>query len=198
MAIDNYSAKITGNSFLYAEFKEVAKLFNSGLSENEIRLKAIEENIFDYKTIKSIPKRLGAIFERLNLMDKKLLNLLVNAPNEVGRLINLYAIMKSDLLFLEFMEEIIHEKYKTHQRQLVNSDIIKFLDSKIEQSETVAKFTDSTLNKLRQVYIQILLGAGYIKDKKTMELSPPIFYSELANHVEVIGDKRYLRAMLGG
>ena len=195
---NKYSAKLTGNPFLYTEIKEAAKLLQLGLSEKEIRIKALEENIFNYKTTKSVPKRLGAIFERLNLIDKKLLTLLVKAPNEVGRLINLYGIIKSDLLFFEFMEEVVSDKYKTHQLKLDNADINRFLDSKIEQSEIVATFTESTLNKLRQVYIQILIGAGYIKDKKAMEIAAPVFYSELTNHLEVIGDKRYLRAMLGG
>ena len=198
MLSEKYSAKLTGNPFLYTEIKEAAKLIQSGLSEKEIRIKAVEENIFNYKTIKSVPKRLHAIFERLNSIDDKLSEMLAKSPNEVGRLINLYGIMKTDTLFLEFMEEVVLECYKNHQVKLINSDILRFFDNKSEQDQIVKNFSESTLKKLKQVYINILIGAGYIKDKKTLEISVPVFYFELTNHLEVIGDKRYLRAMLGG
>lgn len=51
----------------------VADLLKQGLDKKEIK-KVISENIFQYKTTKSIPKRLSCIFRRIDSLDQYLLD----------------------------------------------------------------------------------------------------------------------------
>lgn len=53
-----YSARLTGQSFLMYEFKIIAKLRKEGFSDIEIREKVLEENLFQYKVKSSINRRL--------------------------------------------------------------------------------------------------------------------------------------------
>jgi hypothetical protein len=193
-----YSAKITGNPFLYLELKEVAKLKSAGINDQDIKKIVIENNLFQYKTIKSVAKRLGAVIERLEILDDELIQMLVNSSNETGRLVALYSIMKTDFMFFEFMQEVVCERYKSLQPQLNKAVIQNFLDIKAEQSERVSNFTDATITKLKQVYIKVLIEAGYIKDKVKLEIEPLIIGSRLSEHLKAIGDREYLNAMLGG
>ncbi len=193
-----YSAKITGNPFLYLELKEVAKLKSAGIKDQDIKKIVIENNLFQYKTIKSVPKRLGAVIERLEILDEELIQMLVNSSNETGRLVALYSIMKTDFMFFEFMQQVVCERYKSLQPQLNKAVIQNFLDIKAEQSEIVSNFTDATITKLKQVYTKILIEAGYIKDTVKLEIEPPIIDSKLSDHLKTIGDREYLNAMLGG
>lgn len=195
--IGKYSARLTGNQFLYNEFKVVCNLLSLGLNKKEAEEKITNENLFEYRSLKSIGKHITAVWERANYLDKTLLNMVLELPNEIGRIINLYAILKYDLLFLEFMEEVISEKFYTHQLKLTRADISNFFSIKSEQSEIVSSFKEATLKRLRLAYIEILRGAGYIIKNDKMELNIPSAAYQITDHLESIGEKRYSKAILG-
>lgn len=193
-----YSARMTGNQFLYNEFKVVCDFVLHGISKKEASEKIINENLFEYRSLKAIGKHIGAVWERANYLDEYLLNVVLKQPNEIGRIINFYAILKYDLLFLEFMEEVIIEKIQTHQLELSKPDVSNYFAIKAEQSDVVADFKEATLKRLRLAYFEILQGAGYLKktDSK-FEIVVPTAVYQLTNHLEDIGEKRYAKAMLG-
>ena len=53
---------------------------------------------------------------------------------ESGKIINLYAIMKTDRLFFEFMKEVIQEKLKPNNYLLEKKDLNLYITSKVEQN----------------------------------------------------------------
>lgn len=193
-----YSARMTGNQFLYPEFKVAVKLLQEGLNKKEATDKIINENLFEYRSFKAINKHIGAVWERANYLDDYLIEVLLTEPNEIGRLINFYAILKYDRLFLEFMEEVLIDKMFSRQMEVSKSDISNYFSIKAEQSETVANFKETTLKRLRLAYFEILSGAGYIgTNRDNAELTIPLGIYQITNHLEEIGDKRYAKAMLG-
>ena len=193
-----YSARLTGNQFLYNEFKVMIRLFLQGFSKEEIFKKIEEENLFEYRSLKALGNHRGAVWERINYLDDYLMQKVVSEPNEIGRLINFYSILKYDLLFLEFMEEVILEKVYAHQMELSHADISNFFGIKAEQSEIVANFKETTLKRLRAAYIELLTGAGYtVKNENEFSLTTPIAVYQICNYLEEIGEKRVAKAMLG-
>lgn len=193
-----YSARLTGNQFLYNEFKVMCGLFAQGLSKKEATDRIINENLFEYRSMKAIGKHIGAVWERVNYLDDYLLDVVLHQPNELGKLVNFYAILKYDLLFLEFMEEVILEKKYTHQMELTKSEIANFFSIKSEQSEIVANFKEATLKRLRAAYLELLQGANYIiKKDSAIEINVPTAVYQISGHLEDIGEKRFAKAMLG-
>lgn len=193
-----YSARLTGNQFLYNEFKVMVKLFLQGFSKEEIFRKIEDENLFEYRSLKAIGKHLGAVWERINYLDEYLMKIVATEPNEIGRLINFYSILKYDLLFLEFMEEVVLEKVYAHQMELSHADISNFFGIKAEQSEIIANFKETTLKRLRAAYFELLMGAGYaIKNENNFSLTTPIALYQICTYLEEIGEKRFAKAMLG-
>ena len=73
-----HSARLTGNQFLYNEFKIVCKLIASGLNKKEAAEKIINENLFEYRSLKSISKHISAVWERAQYLDEHLLKTLLN------------------------------------------------------------------------------------------------------------------------
>ena len=195
---DTYSARLTGNPFLFFEMKTTAGLLLEGLSKQEISRKVREENLFQYKTSKSIGKRLNAVLLRLDVLDNTLLKLLVNASSETAKIIALYTIMKTDLLFYEFMQEEFKTKHLLRQDRLERVDLVSYFARKGEQSSTVAGWQDYTIHKLIQVYIRILIDAGLIKDEKSLIISAPVMEPNLKQHLKINGEEQYIQAMLGG
>lgn len=193
-----YSSRLTGNQFLYNEFKVVCSLIRDNLSRKDATEKIINENLFEYRSLKAIGKHIGAVWERANYLDEVLIDIVLNQPNEIGRLVNFYAILKYDLLFLEFMEDVISEKFYTHQLELTRADISNYFSIKAEQSDIVAEFKEATIKRLRLAYFELLQGAGYVIDNgKKMELNIPTGVYRVCQYLEEIGENRFAKAMLG-
>lgn len=177
------------------EFKQVVILKDRGYSDQEIRTKVIKENLFQYEKITSLKRALPSILRRVNVLDETLRKFVIEESFDVGKIINLYAIMKTDLLFFEFMDEVIGEKFQRNDYHFEKKDLNTFFAEKGEQEEKVASWNEKTVQKLKQVYVKILLDSGILKDKRTGELNRLIVDERLKNHLMQIGDARYVRTM---
>lgn len=191
----DYSATLTGASFLFYELRQVLKLKEQGLSDSEIKKKVINDNIFDYQVTSSLKRIVPSVLRRANALDLFLGELIMSSPLEEGKIINLYAIMKTDKLFFEFMNEVIREKLDTNNYLLEKKDLNLFFTVKAEQNEKLAEWTELTLNKLKQVYMRLLHETGLLREKKSGELSRLLIGEDIKRHLTYIGDTAYLRAM---
>lgn len=190
-----YSSVLTGAGFMLYEVKQVAKLKGQGFSDKEIRYKVLEENIFQYDKLSSVKRALPYILKRVDTLDETLRQLLIEESFEVGKVINLYAIMKFDRLFYEFMHEVIQEKLNNNNYYLDKVDVNSFFQVKMEQSMFMASWSESTVAKLKQVFKKILLNVGMLKDLKSGELNQLLIDDRISTHLKLIGDSNYLRAM---
>lgn len=190
-----YTATLTSDAFLYYELKQVLKLKAQGFSDAQIRETVIEDNIFQYKSKKSASRLLSSVMRRVRILDNELINMIIEEPMEVGKIVNLYIIMKTSRLFFEFMNEVIREKIEYNYELLEKKDINIFFTAKAEQSEIVAGWSDVTARKLKQVILKILSEVGIVEDIKTGKLSRLIIPPELKDYLIKIGDKGYIQAM---
>lgn len=190
-----YSSVLTGASFMLYEFKQVVKLKELGLSDQDIRQKVITENLFQYEKTSSLKRGLPSILRRANALDETLRKFVIEESVEFGKVINLYAIMKTDRLFFEFMMETITEKLHANDNTFDKKDLNSFFTVKAEQDGKIAGWTDATIRKLKQVYVKILLETGFLTDKQSGELNRIIIDEQIKNHLKHIGDAKYLRAM---
>jgi len=165
-----YSANLTGAWFLFYEIKQVIKLLNKEMTDKEIRMKVMEENLFQYKSKSSIIRVFPSVIRRAKSLNIELRNLIITESIENGKLINLLSIMNDDLLFETFMNEIIKVKYREKDILLTKKDINLYFMQKAEQNEKVASYTNATLNKLRQVYLKILVETGLLTSTRDEEL----------------------------
>lgn len=190
-----YSATLTGASFMFYEFKQVISLKEQGLEESEIRNKIIKENLFQYKFTSSLQRSMPSVIRRVAVLDDVLRRMVLEDTLETGKAVNLYAIMKTDRLFFEFMNEVVREKFESNNYLLEKKDINYYMTTKLEQDTEVAKWTEQTVNKLKNVIQLILIEAGILKDKKTGELSRLLMDEQLKGYLIQIGEIIYVKAM---
>lgn len=190
-----YSSVLTGAAFMFYEFKQVATLKDQGLTDQEIRKKVVEENLFQHAKISSLQRGLPSILRRVNVLDDELRRMVIEDSVEVGKAINLYAIMKTDRLFFEFIQEVIQEKFQINNYSFEKKDLNMYFTVKAEESKNISEWTDATVQKLKQVYIKILLDTGMLKDKKSDELNRLIIDKQIKEHLRKIGDDKYIQAM---
>lgn len=190
-----YSSALTGAGFMLYEVKQIAKLKEAGFSDKDIRYKVLDENIFQYDKLSSVKRALPYILKRVDVLDGTLRKLLIEESFEVGKVINLYAIMKADRLFYEFMQEVVAEKLKKDNYYIDKMDVNFFFATKIEQNTTISNWSDSTIAKLKQVFKKILLEVGILESLKTGELNRLIVDNQVSEHLQSIGEKNYVKVM---
>lgn len=190
-----YSSSLNGASFLLFELKQVIKLKQKGLAKDEIRKKVKEENLFQFNNQGRINRALPSVLKRAEVIDETLAALMLEGSIETGKTLNLYAIMKTDLLFFEFMDEVIGEKLHNNDYLIEKKDINLFFTSKAEQNEKVASWSDINVEKLKRAYMQVLYESGMLRTRKGKELDRLIIDEQIKNHLTRIGDARYIRAM---
>lgn len=166
-----YRANLTGAWFLFYEIKQVIKLIQKGMTDKEIKQVVFEENLFQYDKKSSITRAFPSVLRRARLLSDELRKVVIEGSMENSKLVNLLAITLDDLLFEEFMQEVIREKYHNNDLILEKKDVNVFFTHKAEQSEKVRSFSVATVNKLRQVYFKIFVESGVLSDVKTGELN---------------------------
>lgn len=190
-----YNASLTGEPFLFYETRQVARLKLNGLSDKEILEEVVKNNLFQYATEKSIPKRSKAALKRLQVLDENMLGYLLEKSSETAKIVNLYAIMKSNRLVMEFVSEVVGEKYAANNLTLDKKDVNEFFLEKREQSEEVARWRDNTIKKLKQVLLRMLSEAGILDERDGCTLHRPVLDSEVIRYVEAAGELHLLKAM---
>ena len=96
-----YSTSLTGAGFRFYEFKLVVSLIEEGLTDDKIRKKVFEENLFQQKA-SSTTRSFPYILKRARTLDDQLRQYVLEESNQMAKQINFYAIMKTDILFHEF------------------------------------------------------------------------------------------------
>lgn len=190
-----YSASLTGEPFLFYEIRQVAKIQIEGMTGDELREEVKSQNVFQYKTEKSVNKRLKAVIQRLVVLDDTLKRHLAEKPSDTAKIINLYSIMKSNCLMYDFVMETVAEKFSDNRLVLEKVDLNEFLTEKRQQIPEMSHWKDDTLKKLRQVLARILYESGILADPKTGRLQRNNLDSEVIEYFKLIGELHVLKAM---
>ena len=192
-----YKSTIKSMPFFFLETKKASNLVLQGFKDDQIKKSAVEDNIFQVKT-EDRKKAIASItLKRLNVLDEYLLQRLVHGDVETGKLIVLYAIMKTDRLFFEFMNEVFREKLIIKDYIIADKDYNHFFDRKKEQSERVGSWAESTFYKLKQVYNRILFEAGLIKINKERKIVKPFLEQSLIDHLKRKDEEIIIKILLG-
>jgi hypothetical protein len=193
-----YRSSIKSTSFLFIETRKASSLALQGFKEFEIIDMSIKENIFQMKSETRKKEVASTILKRLKILDEFLLSKLANGDLETSKQIVIYAIMKTDRLFFEFMSEVYRDKIIVKEKYIADSDFNFYFQQKCEQSDSVSAWKEYTFYKIKQVVTRILFEAGFIKNQKgDKEIKIPIIDYDLEQHLKGIGESVYLEVMLG-
>lgn len=190
-----YKASITREPFLFYEMRIAAKLLCEGVTEEEAIERIFSENLFQYPTEKSIKRMARACVTRLkNLKDDSLIEAIAQQPQDVSKQLCLYAMMKQHRLVFDFMLTVIGEKYRQQNYSFGKMDLNVFFLRLQEQDDSVAAWSDTTITKIKQVIVRILVETEYLDDVKAEQLNPVFLHSVLENAIRMNGDEAMLPA----
>ena len=190
-----YNGALTAEQFLFYEIRIVAKQYLEEKSIDEIIEYIQRDNLFQYPTEREVARLTRACHKRLVALDNdKLVYELANAPVEVAKQINLYAMMRYNRLVREFMEGLIGEKYRQHDFSYTRKDINVFFSRLREQNDDIAAWSEQTVAKLKQVLTKCLIETEMLDSFRDHNLNPIFISAELESGIRENNDLTALSA----
>ena len=195
----DYSAGIMSANFWYLETKTTAEYLIEGLNRKELMELSINENIYQVDSERRAKRIVGLMYRRLKDFPEDLLQYLVNADSNSGKIFVFISIISIDRLFFEFMYEVYREHIILGNYTLHKADFTRFFMNKANQSETVADWNETTVYKLSSVYRLFMSEAGLLDTSGSEDIiTIPFIDYRLRNLLEK--DEKYvpyLKAITG-
>lgn len=195
-----YSSAIKKTPFKYPVAKKIAKLMLDGLDRDEIYQKCFDDNYVEIESLERRREVTNVVYNRLIALDEFLLKEFYNGDIATSKYILVYAIAKTDTLFFDFLFERYREALMNPERHYLSiDDFDDFFESKKQVDLIVAKWGKFTLQCLTKGYRNILVDSGLgRRERKTIICERMMIHPAVEGHIELIGDKDYLKATLGG
>lgn len=190
-----YNGSLTREQFLFYEIRIAAKLYLAGETVDEAILLIGQDNLFQYPTERMVSRMTKVCYRRLDALgDRILIAELANAPAEIARQINLYAMMRYNRLVWEFMITVIGEKFRNQDFAFSRRDLNVFFTRLQEQDDDVASWSEQTVSKIKSVLTRSLVEAGYLDNIKAETLNPVFPCEELEQGIRANDDYEALPA----
>ena len=192
---NEYNGSLTREQFLFYEIRIVALLTLEGLNREEISQRIRDENLFQFPTERMVASITRTCFKRLDALGSEaLIEHLAHASADIARQINLYAMMKYNRLVWDFMTTVIGEKFRTQELDFSRKDLNIFFFRLQEQNDAVADWSDSTVERIKQVLTKVLVECEYLDSHKSTELNPVSICPELEDEIRAQNDLAALPA----
>lgn len=195
-----YSSAIKKTPFKYPIAKKIAKLMLEGLDRDEIYKKCYDENYIEIESLERRREVTNVIYNRLCSLDEFLLKEFYNGDIATSKYILVYAIAKTDSLFFDFLFERYRDALMNMERHYLSlDDFDDFFESKKQVDLIVAKWGNFTLQCLKKGYRNILVDSGLGKrERRIIIVERMMIHPDVEEHIELVGDKDYIKATLGG
>lgn len=192
-----YSAGMVSQVFAFVETKKLADLITKGMTKEEAWQHVESENLFQLKNPTRLKRTFNYVWNRIQSLPEEVTKLLPVLDTENAKILVLISIMKTDLLFFEFVYEIYRGKIILGEKTIENRDLNIFFDEKASQSELVAGWSDSGVQKLKNCYIKNLVDAGLLTDTKTRTIRPALINYKIEDILKKNDMAVYVNAVLG-
>ena len=190
-----YNGSLTREQFLFYEIRITAKFYLDGKTADEAASLIRKDNLFQYPTERMVSNIAKTCYRRLDALgNMSLVQEIANAPADIAKQINLYAMMRYNRLVWEFMITVIGEKFRNQDFAFSRRDVNIFFTRLQEQNDDVASWSEQTINKIKSVLIKALVEAGHLDSIKSKTLNPVYIYEELENGIKENGDFEALPA----
>lgn len=193
----NYSAGMVSQVFAFVEAKKLADLISKGLTKSEAWEKVESENLFQLRNENRLRRTFNYVYTRLESLPEEIVKLLPVLDTENAKVLVLISIMKTDLLFFEFVYEVYRGKLIVGERTIENRDVNTFFDEKASQSDIVSGWSEAGVQKLKNCYLKNLADAGLMESTKTRVLKPALVNYRLEEMLEKYDMRTYLNAVKG-
>lgn len=190
--VKKYNLGYSAGALLYEAFDAVineSNDFSLLVSGNE----NIDYHIIPVNAESSQKRYLSEIEKRLKNIPISVLDFYMTSDDTSKKVIQFYAICRYYKIVLEFMIEVIRNKWLHLDFELERYDYKNFLQEKLLESNQAEYVTAKTLNKLTQVFFKMLIELGMYSGKTFNKINVD---DSLMRTIAKSGDNWFLDVML--
>ena len=187
---------ITAENFYLIEMKNTCKFILKNKVEEDLKKLLKINNILETVSESNFSKKFNTINKRLKSLTDNLKKQIVDTDLASARFINLYSILCNERFILEFLEEVVKEKYDNYDYYIKESDFSNYMETKSEQSKVIESWTVEGKKKMLVKVKNFLTEGGYLeKNKDGYKILKPIVDLAVIDEIKENGNKKILKIM---
>ena len=187
---------ITAENFYLIEMRNTCKFILENKVEEDFKKILKANNILETVSESNFSKKFNTINKRLKSLTNNLKKQIVNTDLTSARFINLYSILCNERFILEFLEEVVKEKYDNYDYYIKESDFSNYMETKSEQSKVIESWTVEGKKKMLVKVKNFLTEGGYLeKNKDSYKIIKPIVDLAVIDEIKENGNKKILKIM---
>ena len=187
---------ITAENFYLIEMRNTCKFILENKLERDLKNLLKVNNILETVSESNFSKKFNTINKRLKSLTNNLKKQIVNTDLTSARFINLYSILSNERFILEFLEEVVKEKYDNYDYYIKEGDFSNYMETKSEQSKVIQNWTAEGKRRMLIKVKNFLTEGGYLeKDKEGYKIIKPIVDLAVIDEIKENGNKKILKIM---
>ncbi|ERT48957.1 BrxA family protein [Fusobacterium polymorphum] len=187
---------ITAENFYLIEMRNTCKFILENEPEEDLKNLLKANNILETVSESNFSKKFNTINKRLKSLTDNLKKQIVDTDLASARFINLYSILCNERFILEFLEEVVKEKYNNYDYSIKESDFLSYLATKSEQSEIINNWTAEGKRKMLVKIKNFLTEGGFLeKNKDSYKIIKPIVDLAVIDEIKENGNEKILKIM---
>ncbi len=187
---------ITAENFYLIEMRNTCKFILENKVEEDFKKILKANNILETVSESNFSKKFNTINKRLKSLTNNLKKQIVNTDLTSARFINLYSILSNERFILEFLEEVVKEKYDNYDYYIKEGDFSNYMETKSEQSKVIQNWTAEGKRRMLIKVKNFLTEGGYLeKDKDGYKIIKPIVDLAVIDEIKENGNKKILKIM---
>ena len=187
---------ITAENFYLIEMRNTCKFILENKTEEDLKNLLKANNILETVSESNFSKKFNTINKRLKSLTDNLKKQIVDTDLTSARFINLYSILCNERFILEFLEEVVKEKYDNYGYYIKESDFSNYMETKSEQSNVIQNWTAEAKRRMLIKVKNFLTEGGYLeKNKEDYKIIKPIVDLAVIDEIKENGNKKILKIM---
>ena len=187
---------ITAENFYLIEMRNTCKFILENKLEEDLKKLLKINNILETVSESNFSKKFNTINKRLKSLTDNLKKQIVDTDLASARFINLYSILCNERFILEFLEEVVKEKYDNYDYSIKESDFSNYMETKSEQSKVIQNWTAEGKRRMLIKVKNFLTEGGYLeKNKDDYKIIKPIVDLAVIDEIKENGNKKILKIM---
>ena len=187
---------ITAENFYLIEMRNTCKFILENKIEEDLKKMLKANNILETVSESNFSKKFNTVNKRLKSLTDILKKQIVNTDLASARFINLYSILCNERFILEFLEEVVKEKYDNCDYSIKESNFLNYMETKSEQSKVIQNWTAEGKRRMLIKVKNFLTEGGYLeKNKDGYKILKPIVDLAVIDEIKENGNEKILKIM---
>ena len=187
---------ITAENFYLIEMRNTCKFILENKLEEDLKKMLKANNILETVSESNFSKKFNTVNKRLKSLTDILKKQIVNTDLASARFINLYSILCNERFILEFLEEVVKEKYDNYDYSIKESNFLNYMETKSEQSKVIQNWTAEGKRRMLIKVKNFLTEGGYLdKNKDGYKILKPIVDLAVIDEIKENGNEKILKIM---